>query len=493
MLLALAALLPIVLFAILSATSSLRQQRDALERDLETQAQRLSQQVDRHIEAQLGLVRSLAALPQFDGTVDPRAFAETARRIQAEQPLWRILTLIDRQGIRIADSLGSPPQPVVEPQSLQRVFETGAATVGDVATGPRGVPALPVRAPVSRGGEIRYVLTAVISTEAIRDLVLQTQLPAGWIAAVLDREGRIVARSAGGPDLVGKASEPAQDAMRRGGNGLYTVTSLEGTPMVASYRVSPATGWSAHVGLPRERFEAPLRRSTRLTAAGGLASLAIAALFGWLLLRELRARRKDRLALEQAQRMESLGRLTGGIAHDFNNLLTVVLGNLEIIEMRSRGTGLERSLQAIRRAADRGAQLTRELLAFARSGNAQPSLVDLNERVRGFLGMLRLSLPPEVAIDLDLQENLPAVSVDPVHLDLALLNLVMPGALDGIGLAREAQRSHPSLKILLISGYNDSAAEARSLGLTILRKPFELGALADAIRAAGGEARAQAG
>jgi C4-dicarboxylate-specific signal transduction histidine kinase len=191
--------------------------------------------------------------------------------------------------------------------------------------------------------------------------------------------------------------------------------------------------------------------------------------------------------------MESLGRLTGGIAHDFNNLLTVVLGNLEIIEMRSRGTGLERSLQAIRRAADRGAQLTRELLAFARSGNAQPSLVDLNERVRGFLGMLRQSLPPEVAIDLDLQENLPAVSVDPVHLDLALLNLVMPGALDGIGLAREAQRSHPSLKILLISGYNDSAAEARSLGLTILRKPFELGALADAIRAAGGEARAQAG
>jgi hypothetical protein len=471
-LLALAALLPIVLFAILSATSSLRQQRDALERDLETQAQRLSQQVDR----------------QIDGTVDPRAFAETARRIQAEQPLWRILTLIDRQGIRIADSLGSPPQPVVEPQSLQRVFGTGAATVGDVATGPRGVPALPVRAPVSRGGEIRYVLTAVISTEAIRDLVLQTQLPAGWIAAVLDREGRIVARSAGGPDLVGKASEPAQDAMRRGGNGLYTVTSLEGTPMVASYRVSPATGWSAHVGLPRERFEAPLQRSTRLTAAGGLASLAIAALFGWLLLRELRARRKDRLALEQAQRMESLGRLTGGIAHDFNNLLTVVLGNLEIIEMRSRGTGLERSLQAIRRAADRGAQLTRELLAFARSGNAQPSLVDLNERVRGFLGMLRQSLPPEVAIDLDLQENLPAVSVDPVH-----LYLVMPGALDGIGLAREAQRSHPSLKILLISGYNDSAAEARSLGLTILRKPFELGALADAIRAAGGEARAQAG
>jgi hypothetical protein len=111
-LLALAALLPIVLFAILSATSSLRQQRDALERDLETQAQRLSQQVDR----------------QIDGTVDPRAFAETARRIHAEQPPWRILTLIDRQGIRIADSLGSPPQPVVEPQSLQRVFETGAAT-----------------------------------------------------------------------------------------------------------------------------------------------------------------------------------------------------------------------------------------------------------------------------------------------------------------------------------------------------------------------------
>jgi signal transduction histidine kinase/ActR/RegA family two-component response regulator len=663
-LLALAALLPIILFAAFSAAQSLRQQRDALERDLQAHAQRLSQQVDREIEAQLGLVRSLARLPLFDEPVDPQRFAETAQRIQAVQPLWRLLTVIDRQGIRLADSLGSPPQPVVEPASLPRVFATGEATIGDVATGPGGVPALPVRAPIVRDGEIRYVLTAAIRTDSISDLLLQTQLPAEWIAAVLDREGRIVARSRGSPGLVGgRASEAAQAALRRGGEGLYSGRSLEGIETVATYHVSPATGWSIHVGLPREKFEAPLQRSALLSAAGGGASLALAALFGWLLLRETRARRRKRLAFEQAQRMESLGRLTGGIAHDFNNLLTVVLGNLEIIELRHRGAGLERPVQAIRRAADRGAQLTRELLAFARSGNAQPSLVDINERVRGFLGMLRQSLPQEVTIDLDLQDHLPLISVDPVHLDLALLNiavnardampgggtlriatsraalpgrpgssalmlamsdtglgvpeevlphvfepffttkemgkgtglgltqvygfahhaggsveiaskvgrgtivtlylpaaaaslgdapdsfvdaepqpggstlllvddndevrgviadylresgyvvmeaaggdaalaviedspvdllisdLVMPGALDGIGLAREAQRRRPDLKILLISGYSDSAAEARKLGLAILGKPFKLGDLADAIREAGGEAQ----
>src|SRR4051812_1060450 len=90
-LLALAALLPIILFAIVSTVGSLRQQRDGLEHDLAAHAQRLSQQVDREIEAQLGLVRSLARLPLFDGPVDPQGFTEMAQRVQAVQPLWRIL------------------------------------------------------------------------------------------------------------------------------------------------------------------------------------------------------------------------------------------------------------------------------------------------------------------------------------------------------------------------------------------------------------------
>ena len=655
-LLALAAALPIILFALVGAVFSLEQQRSALEHDLQNQVQRLSQQVDRELQAQLSLVRAMAQLPLFDGPLDPTAFTETARRLQSEQPLWQILTLVDRDGMRIADSVGSEPRPVVERASFDRVFATGEALIGTVATGPGGVAAVPVRAPVVRDGEIRYVLTAVIRTDSIRALLLESQLPAGRLAAILDGEGRIVARSAGAATLIGEqASESARAALRRGGAGLYDGTNLEGMPMVAAYRVSPATGWSAHIGLPRDEFEAPLQRSTLITAAGGASSLGLAGLFGFLLLRESRLRRKERVALEQAQRMEALGRLTGGIAHDFNNLLTVVVGNLEVIELKHRGAKLERSFQAIRRAAQRGAQLTRELLAFARSGNAQPSLIDLNERVRSFIGMLRQSLPPEVTVTLDLAPDLPALCVDPVHLDLALLNIavnardampeggelrittcamplpgaggrpgvmlalgdtgvgvpeellpqlfepffttkevgkgtglgltqvygfardaggkaeiasklgrgttvtlylpaasaaaaaeqlpqhesqlaagdtlllvddneevrgviadylresgyvvmeagsgeaalavledspvdilvsdvVLPGAVDGIKLAHTARWLHPHLKILLASGYNDSAAEAKKLGLAVLSKPLKLAALVDAIR-----------
>jgi DNA-binding response OmpR family regulator len=124
-------------------------------------------------------------------------------------------------------------------------------------------------------------------------------------------------------------------------------------------------------------------------------------------------------------------------------------------------------------------------------GGSRLLLVDDNDEVRGVIADY-------------LRENgftvMEAASGDAARaviedspVDILVTDLIMPGALDGIGLAREAQRLRPALKILLISGYNESAAEARSLGLTILRKPFKLGELADAIRDAGGEARVQAG
>src|SRR5207237_567485 len=135
--------------------------------------------------------------------------------------------------------------------------------------------------------------------------------------------------------------------------------------------------------------------------------------------REIRSRRAEEVALERSRRMEALGRLTGGVAHDFNNLLMVVSGNLQILQRRYATAPMGRHLEAIRKATERGAQLTRDLLAFGRAGTASSATVDLNEQVRRSIGMIHQILPLTVAIEFTADENLPLVEVDPVQLDLA--------------------------------------------------------------------------
>jgi signal transduction histidine kinase len=424
-LLAVAALLPVIGFAAFNVVAALQQERRALERDALERTHELSEAIDRELTAQLDLVRSLAALPLFDSPLDPAAFESTTQRLQQAQPLWLVLLLADRDGNRIAASDGRLGR-VVDEEGHRRVVAEKSAAIGNVAIGPRGVAAFAVRAPVLRDGEVVAMLSAVIRPDGLRERLLRSGVPAGWIGTVVDAAGNVATRTTAEAELAGHpASRQALAARSRGGEGLYDGRTLEGIETLSAYRMSPATGWSIHIGVPRSLFNAPLLRSSLLVAAGAAMCLALASLFILLLLREMRLRRDEAAALESARRMEALGRLTGGVAHDFNNLLTVILGNVEILEHRFRDAGMERSLHALRRAAERGTQLTRELLSFGRGGTAPATTIDLNARIRGCLGMLRHSLRPGIALELDLADDLPPVTVDPVQLDLALLNLAV--------------------------------------------------------------------
>ena len=112
---------------------------------------------------------------------------------------------------------------------------------------------------------------------------------------------------------------------------------------------------------------------------------------------EIAQRRIAEDQLRQAHKMEAIGQLTGGIAHDFNNLLTAVIGHLEMAEARvlrdSRTSGLVR---AALRAADRGATLTRHLLAFARRQHLEPRAVDIAAVLYGVERMLRQTIGPDI-------------------------------------------------------------------------------------------------
>jgi PAS domain S-box-containing protein len=130
--------------------------------------------------------------------------------------------------------------------------------------------------------------------------------------------------------------------------------------------------------------------------------------------------------LAEAQKMEAIGQLTGGVAHDFNNLLSIILGNLKLIERRATNQEiLQKHIRLASGAAERGAELTRRLLAFSRRQVLEPAVIDVNQLIGDMDGLLRRTLGEHVEIDVSLADDLWPVRVDPAQLESALLNLAI--------------------------------------------------------------------
>jgi len=130
-------------------------------------------------------------------------------------------------------------------------------------------------------------------------------------------------------------------------------------------------------------------------------------------------------ALFQAQKMESIGQLTGGIAHDFNNLLSVLASGLEVLTLRGGAVGDVKTLDSMRRAIDRGAALTQQLLAFARQQPLQPETHSVNRLVSGFESVLRRAVNASIDFEVHLEPEIRATVIDSARFESALLNLVV--------------------------------------------------------------------
>jgi signal transduction histidine kinase/ActR/RegA family two-component response regulator len=130
--------------------------------------------------------------------------------------------------------------------------------------------------------------------------------------------------------------------------------------------------------------------------------------------------------VHEMQKMESLGQLTGGVAHDFNNLLMVILGNLELLRRRvPEDPRVVRLIDGAMQGAERGATLTKRMLAFARRQELKPETLDVAQLFGSLEEMLRRALGPSIDISTVFHDELPAIRVDPNQLELALLNLAL--------------------------------------------------------------------
>lgn len=155
-----------------------------------------------------------------------------------------------------------------------------------------------------------------------------------------------------------------------------------------------------------------------------------------VLVRDTTDRRRaemERLALErkllETQKLESLGILAGGIAHDFNNLLTVIMGNASLarLDLETGGPALA-DINEIEQAAQRAADLTRQMLAFSGRGRFIVQPLDVNALVRELYGFVRSSIPKTIELELALPEQLPLIAVDPSQIQQLIINLITNAA-----------------------------------------------------------------
>lgn len=144
---------------------------------------------------------------------------------------------------------------------------------------------------------------------------------------------------------------------------------------------------------------------------------------------DITERKQTEEMLQQAQKLESLGVLAGGIAHDFNNLLVPIMGYTSLLLNKvTDNPALIKPLGHINKAAERAAELCREMLAYSGRGTFEKSPIDLNLAIQDNLELIGVSVPKKVELHYQLETNLPKVEADPIQINQVIMNLIINAA-----------------------------------------------------------------
>ena len=275
---------------------------------------------------------------------------------------------------------------------------------------------------------------------AAQDYVDAVQVnPNVMAAAVYDENNRLVASFARAGETIPPVATPRGRTTHFENGRLYVVRPVQeagqslGTARLrlldtpASQRFSRYAGLVLVLGLAGlvvivlAVAQGALRRANRELADRA----EVLAETNDLLNQQMDEREKAEEALRQSQKMEAIGRLTGGIAHDFNNLLMVASSGVELLDRTTDPARRKALTDGVRQAVERGAALTRQMLAFSRRAPLKTEVLHLPERIDGLRFLLDRALREDIEVVLDLPDGLWRVEADPGELELALLNLAV--------------------------------------------------------------------
>lgn len=292
-LLVVGSLLPVVLFAVAVVHRLSSQEQAASERRALLAARNLSETVEREIS---GTVRTLQALASSESLNQGnlKTFHSEAKRIAQTQATWVSVILLSPDGRQLVNTrqpFDKQLPSVIEPESLRHVIKTHQSTVGNLARGKLepNIVAIPVRIPVMRDNKLQYILTAILTQEALAQIVdEQATVEGEWTRTVVDGQGVVVARSRNPEHFVGKQGTPSfLKRIRETPEGVYRDTTLEGVKVYVAFHRMRGSPWTVAVTVPIEVIQGPAKRAMWLVIGSGLVLLLVSGIGAILLSRQI--------------------------------------------------------------------------------------------------------------------------------------------------------------------------------------------------------------
>ncbi|HEY0887264.1 MAG TPA: ATP-binding protein [Ramlibacter sp.] len=277
-LLAASGLLPLAIMVALALAYLVYERQQATQRSAMALSRALASAVDAELHAAIAALRTLGQSDELR-LAEFEAFYRMASRV-ARQEGWRALVLVNQQGrvvFRTTRPFGSEDPGPVEPESLAQALVLGRPVIGVVTHGSQATPAFAVRVPVQAGGA--YVLTAVLPTDRVLNVLKRQSVPATWVVAVFDQSGARVARTR---QTASPRASPSLQAMLATGRpeGMGVTTTLEGDKSYTGFTRLPGSGWAVAVGIPAAEAIATAFGPALAVLIGLLASLALSAWLG---------------------------------------------------------------------------------------------------------------------------------------------------------------------------------------------------------------------
>ena len=512
-LLALAIVLPGLVGALWGLNVLYNQQKEAASANLSEIVRAVASVVERELSSMENTLRTLALSPSLQQG-DLRRFYEYARR--ATPSVERTIVLIDLEGqqrLNTRQPFGSTLPRSKAFTDLRSVARADAVLVSDLYFAPVGKKhSFGVQVPVLRENRPVAYLAMGSFADNLQRVLENQRLPPDWNASVLDRKGIVVARRLRHDEFVGKpVTEDLRQRMSAQREGVFETVRLDGVRAFTAYAPIADTGWTFVVSMPKAEVEArivgALNLTVLLTAVLLVLALMAATYVGLTISRPIRhlvhiasavgrgetikapqqglvetrmvavelqhaseriraanelmekrvqeavaENRRAQEALLQNQKLEALGKLTGGIAHDFNNLLQTISAAIEVALRLAVMDNVKSAMQAGKRAVERATKLTRQLTTFGRGTVSAPVVLDLRTHITEFRDLIEGALRENIALTFDMARDLWPVYVDPVQLELAMLNAALN--------ARDAMPGGGELRICAVNDRIESEGPA---------------------------------
>ena len=478
-LLVVATVLPLLAFGLTATYWRYDAERESFgERTLDL-ARAMARAVEANHQVRMAGLQALALSPALRAG-DMQAFRAVAQDFIATESPRATLGVADQTG-QLLLAVGDVPEGAALPKrrnmaTQEQVFRTGKPATSDLFKSALNEhKAYTLEVPVFRDGHVAYVLALDPTTVTLAELISQHPIEEGWVVAVTDARGVIVARRPGAEKFIGQsASRSLLPMLKAQVEGVAEMNTLEGIPVLTAFSHAERSGWSVAIGVPRSQFLAPLRQRV-LTILGVstlvlLVSLGLAAALARRITRpiallarfasqagqrsgplaparltglrevdevgrvlattttslhaladtlehrvksEVAERVRTEQALRQAQKMEAVGQLTTGVAHDFNNLLQAQMAGLELLLDAVQGQDRPtRYVQMALASSEKGARLTQSMLSFSRQQMLRPEAVDTLALLTRLRSLLSRTLDPRVALRIKVE---PGFGIDPVR------------------------------------------------------------------------------